>query len=280
MNVQEPFKLNEVNFSNIVFKKTKLMKNKKIIFLKYKSNKINNFVIQLSKIHNNNVNNSNEIEFIIDNKNYISFFENLDNYIIEQAQHNHLWFDHLENTSSLNYQRILQDNNSIKLSLCNNEELVTKLVINEEEANNFDDVISNDSTSKIILEIYAVWIKSTGFGLLLRPVNISMKFKEKLIYNYKFLDDSENESTVSEVSDSHFQTEQHNMYEADSDNELSDDNNSDNELSDDNNSHSEGDFNASNNNQLFIKSQGLFNNNTSPTSSNETENNLNKLILG
>jgi hypothetical protein len=274
MNIQEPFKLNDINFSNIVFKKTKLIRNKKIIFLKYKSNKINNFVIQLSKIHNNNVNSSNEIEFIIDNKNYTSFFENLDNYIIEQAQHNHLWFDHLENKSSLNYQRILQDNNSIKLSLCNNEELVTKLLLNDEEANNFDDVISNESTSKIILEIYAVWIKSTGFGLLLRPINISMKFKEKPVYNYKFLDESDNESTISDVSDSHFQTEKNNVYEDDSANESSDD-----EKSEDNSDYSNVGPN-SNNNQLFIKSQGLFNNDTSLTTSNESENNLNKLILG
>ena len=141
MNIQEPFKLNDINFSNIVFKKTKLIRNKKIIFLKYKSNKINNFVIQLSKIHNNNVISSNDIEFIIDNKNYINFFENLDNYIIEQARNNHLWFNHLENKSSLNYQRILQDNNSIKLSLCNNEQLITKLILNNEEACNFDDIL-------------------------------------------------------------------------------------------------------------------------------------------
>ena len=64
MNIQEPYKINNINFDNIVFKKTKLIGNKKIIFIKYKDNKLNNFVIQLSKIKNNNVNGQNEIEFI------------------------------------------------------------------------------------------------------------------------------------------------------------------------------------------------------------------------
>ena len=83
-----------------------------------------------------------------------------------------------------------------------------QLLINDELATNFDDVISNESNSKVILEIYAIWIKNSSFGLLLRPINISMKFKEKPVYNYKFLDDSENNSELSEMSELDFQTEQ------------------------------------------------------------------------
>ena len=271
MNVQEPYKLSDIDFNNIVFKKIKLIKNKKIIFLKYKNPKLTNFVIQLSKINNNNVNNSNEIEFIVDNESYINFFENIDNYIIDQAQLNQSWFDHLENKSSLIYQRILQDNNSIKLRLYNNEELTTKLLINDESAANFDDVISNESTSKIILEIYAIWIKNDSFGLLLRPLNISMKFKEKPVYNYKFLDDSENNSELSEMSELDFQTEQ----------KVNNNKNSNSDTSDSETTNSNSlNLQEKNDNELFIKTDGLFNNNSSVSSSDYFENDLNKLILG
>jgi len=199
MNIQEPYKINDINFDNIVFNKTKLIGNKKIIFIKYKDNKLNNFVIQLSKIKNNNVNGQNEIEFIIDNPMYINLFEKLDNFIIDQAHKNYIWFDHLDDKSSMNYQRILREDNSIKLRLCNNDELVTKLFINNNICDNFDDIISNESTTKIILEIYAVWIKNNTFGLLLRPINILMKINEKPVYNYKFLEESD---------DSHSQTDE------------------------------------------------------------------------
>lgn len=246
MNIKEPYKINDVDFNNIVFKKTKLINNKKIIFLKYKDDKLNNFVIQLSKIKNNNVNNQNEIEFIIDNPNYIALFEKLDDFIIDQAHQNHMWFDHLDNNPSMNYQRILRDDNSIKLKLCNNEELVTKLFINDDICSNFDDVISNESTSKMILEIYAVWIKSNSFGLLLRPVNILMKFNEKSVYNYKFLEDSENESDNDNLDESQFQSENNII---------------------------------NNDNQLFIKTNGIFAPNSSLSSTDDLENDLNKLIL-
>ena len=103
------------------------------------------------------------------------------------------------------------DDNSIKLRLCNNKELVTKLIVNDEVVSNFDDILSNESTTKMIIEIYAVWIKTNSFGLLLRPINILMKFKENPVYNYKFLENSENDSPVYELSESHFQSEKNNI---------------------------------------------------------------------
>ena len=265
MNVQEPYNINDINLNNIIFKKTKVIGNKKIIFLKYKDNKLNNFVIQLSKIKNNNVNNQNEIEFIIDNQNYINLFESLDNFIIKQAQENHIWFDHLVDKSSMNYQRILRDDNSIKLRLCNNDEIVTKLFINDDIASNFDDVISNESTTKMILEIYAVWIKNNNFGLLLRPINILMKFVEKTVYNYKFLEDSDNESIISESESSK--------------NINSKSNSNIESIISKSNSNIESII-SDNNNQLFIKTNGIFTHNTSPSSTDDLENDLNKLILG
>ena len=279
MSVLEPYNVIDINFNNIIFKKTKVINNKKIIFLKYKENKLNNFVIQLSKIKNNNVNNQNEIEFIIDNLNYTNFFEKLDNFIVEKAQQNHIWFDHVENTSLMKYQRILTNDNSIKLRLYNNKELVTKLFINDDIGSNFNDVISNESTSKMIIEVYAIWIKTNSFGLLLRPINILMKFKENPIYNYKFLEDSDNDSVVYELSESHFQSEKNNLninsYDSDSDNKLENNNSSD---SDSDNKLENNNYKK--NNQLFIKTNCIFTNNSSLSTSNESENNLNKLILG
>jgi hypothetical protein len=261
MSIQEPYNVLDINFNNIIFKKTKVISNKKIIFLKYKENKLNNFVIQLSKIKNNNVNNQNEIEFIIDDLNYTNFFEKLDDFIIEKAQQNHLWFNHVENTSLMKYQRILTNDNSIKLRLYNNKELVTKLFINDDIGSNFNDVISNESTTKMIIEIYAIWIKTNSFGLLLRPINILMKFKENPIYNYKFLEDSDNDSVVYELSESHFQSEKNNININSSDNKLE---NNNYEI----------------NNQLFIKTNCIFTNNSSLSNSNDSENDLNKLIFG
>jgi hypothetical protein len=294
MSVQEPYKIIDINFNNIIFKKTKLISNKKIIFLKYKENKLNNFVIQLSKIKNNNVNNQNEIEFIIDNSSYTNFFEKLDDFIVEKAQQNHSWFDHLENTSSMNYQRTLMDDNSIKLRLCNNKELVTKLIVNDEVVSNFDDILSNESTTKMIIEIYAVWIKTNSFGLLLRPINILMKFKENPVYNYKFLENSDNDSPVYELSESHFQSEKNNINtlkssksykssktsNSDSNSDSNTDSNSDSNSDSDSDSDNKLKDNNKINNQLFIKPNCIFMNNSSLSTSDNSENDLNKLILG
>lgn len=237
----EPYKIDDIILSNIVLKKTKLISNKKIIFLKYKDDNLNNFVIQLSKIENNNINNENEIEFIIDNKKYIDFFETLDDFIINKSKENYEWFNHLEDTSSMNYQRILRNNNSIKLKLCNNEELITKLIINDEIVNNFNNITFDESTSKIILEIYAIWIKPNSYGLLLRPVNISIKCKENTFYNYEFLDDSETSESLIE-------------YDSDTD--------------------------INSNNELFISNNELFVRTNSSNSSSDLENDLiNKIIL-
>lgn len=237
----DPYKIDDIILNNIVFKKTKLISNKKIIFLKYKNDNLNNFVIQLSKIENNNINNENEIEFIIDNKKYINFFETLDDFIIKKSKENYEWFNHLEDTSSMNYQRILRNNNSIKLKLCNNEELITKLIINDEIVNNFNNITIEESTSKIILEIYAIWIKPNSYGLLLRPVNISIKCNEHSYYNYEFLDDSETSESIIE-------------YESDTD--------------------------INSNNELFISNNELFVRTNSSNSSSDLEDNLiDKIIL-
>jgi len=241
MTTQVPYHFEDINFNNIVFKKDKMIKGKKFIFLKYKDNSINNFVIQLSKINKTNIINSNEIEFEISNNNLSTFLNKLDDYIISTAKDNSSkWFDHIDDLSSINYHRILNNNNNIKLKIINNETFKTNIILDNENITNLDNInLANinlaNTKSKIILEIYAIWIKNNTFGLLLRPINILIKYIENNSYIYKFLDDSDNDSI----------------------------NNSDND---------------SDNNILFVKNNNIPNSLT--TSSDTIDNDFHKLILG
>ena len=54
-NILEPYTISKVDFNNILFKKIKIIKDKKIIFLKYNDEEINNFVIQISKLNEINI---------------------------------------------------------------------------------------------------------------------------------------------------------------------------------------------------------------------------------
>ena len=55
-------------------------------------------------------------------------------------------------------------------------------------------MIPEDSWCKMILECYAVWINTNNdFGIFFRPILISFIPKQKEIYNYKFVQDSDSE---------------------------------------------------------------------------------------
>jgi hypothetical protein len=48
--------------------------------------------------------------------------------------------------------------------------------------------------AKMLLECYAIWINNNNdFGIFLRPIVISFKSRDKEIYNYNFLEDSDDE---------------------------------------------------------------------------------------
>ena len=191
MNLLEPYNVSSIDFNDIVFKPPKIIKNKKIIFLKYKKN--SNFVIQLSNLANNYVIDSNEIEFEIKNTKVIDFLNNLDNFIIEQTKTKiNEWFNHIDDLSSIDYQRIINGENIIKLKILNNDSFKTKVTLNDEEIDDFNEIDGNVS-AKAIVEVYAIWIKNNSFGLLLRTIKIGIS---QTVYNYKFLesDDEEKES--------------------------------------------------------------------------------------
>ena len=185
MSILSPLNINLIDLKNIKTIKTKIINNNKIIFLKY--NNIN-FVIQLSNLSINNINNSSIIELNINNDNIISFFNKLDNYIIKLAKNNsYNWFN---GSNSINYKSILNENSTIKLKLCNNENLKTILSFNENQITNFLDLTNFINVKcKLILEIYAIQIKSNIFNLILRPINIA--FTQYNLYNYKFLEDDD-----------------------------------------------------------------------------------------
>jgi hypothetical protein len=225
-----------------------------------------------------------------DNKILISILKNI--FYTIQIDLNEFWekiifpLDNARRTDDINI--------SLLEYFINNKELVTNLLVNNVNVTNFDYVSSNKSTTRIILEIYAIWIKNNSFGLMLRPINIAIKLKEKLIYNYKFLNDSENDSeneVVTELSESNFQTEINNNIFANNsndndsndndsnDNDSNDNDSNDNDSNDNDLNDNDSNDNDSNDNNLFIKTHDLFTNNLSLTSNDELESDLNKLIL-
>jgi len=192
----EPYNIKIIDFKNIIIKKTKTTNNKQIFFLKYKDNKTNNFVIQLSKLINNNIISSNEIEYEINNTKLIDFLNKLDDHIINIGKNNaDEWFKHLVDKSTINYQRIIQDNNTIKLKIFDNESLKTVVSLNGDLILDFNDIDVDVTQAKVILEIYAIWIKNNNFGLLVRPININITYNEAKLYDYKFLEETEENKT-------------------------------------------------------------------------------------
>ena len=53
----------------------------------------------------------------------------------------------------------------------------------------------------MILEVYAIWINKNGFGIFLRPILVSFKPFDKIQYNYKFIEESDNEDVINTVMD-------------------------------------------------------------------------------
>jgi len=189
MSQKVPYSIKSIDLNNINVKPPKIIKNKKVIFLKYNND---NFVIQLSKLENNIIFDS-EVEFEINKKDQINFFNKLDDYIISLGKNNaEEWFSHISDKSSIDYQRILQYNNSIKIKVVNNDNFKTTLSLNDDLIENLDVLENNSLNSKILLEIYAVWIKNNTFGILLRPVNIAFSYAES--YNYDFINETSSES--------------------------------------------------------------------------------------
>ena len=88
----------------------------------------------------------------------------------------------------------------IKIKIIKNDNFETILQLNNKEIVKYDE-INKDSWVKMILEVYAIWVNKNGFGIFLRPILVSFKPFDKIRYNYKFIEDSDNEDVINTVAD-------------------------------------------------------------------------------
>jgi hypothetical protein len=207
MNYLKPLKINEIDFNKIHYSKIKENQNKKIILIKYKlnNNKLTNFVFQTPTLKNITkpivYNDYKELDILLEskNKNINSFYEFIDN--LENNIKNHAkiyaskWFNN-NNNETVNFQKIIRDNNTFKIKIVKNNDFETLVQINNEINIDYDKIeesIPENCWCKMLLEVYAIWINSNhDFGIFLRPILISFTLQN--IYNYNFIEDSESES--------------------------------------------------------------------------------------
>jgi len=204
MNSLEPYRIQQIDLNNINYTKIKNEKNKRLIYIKYEDNK--SFVFQTPSLLNINTPvkitedyYELEIPLITQEKNkqskIINFLEELDKKIINDAKKNSkTWFDDLDN---IKYKKLIKESDIytsgvIKIKIIKTQRFETLLKLDNSKKLMLKD-IPQDSWVKMLLEVYAVVInpENQTFYLFLRPVTLSFKEKENKKYNYKFLDDSD-----------------------------------------------------------------------------------------
>ncbi len=211
MNYQEPLRTSNVDFSKIVYPKTRSNQNKKIVLVKYnEKGKLKNFVFQtptllnLTKPEFNNGYAELELALVGKEKSkvakFMKFLNELEAKVKFDAQFNaSSWFNIDEDNTTINFQKIIREsddyaNGTIKIKIIRNNEFETMVQLNNSKRISIES-IPEDSWCKMILECYAVWVNANNdFGLFFRPVLVSFTPKEKDIYNYKFLEESDEEN--------------------------------------------------------------------------------------
>tara|TARA_Y100000385_G_C13008975_1_gene600752 strand:- start:453 stop:1232 length:780 start_codon:yes stop_codon:yes gene_type:complete len=223
MQTKDPYKIDEINFDNIVYGKIKENTKKKVIYIKYQHKKLlNNLVFQLPTLLYNNKkfkeNDYYEIELPISCKNrdnedlLLDFFNNLNNKIIDDAKMNSAqWFG---NKNSSKYQNFIRINKqfkkgSIRLKILKTPDFETLLKLNNKRIKVED--IPELCWCKVLVEFYAIWINENGFGGYLRPVLMYFKELSKTEYNYHLLDDSDEIDDVPEVNQVFIKQESENI---------------------------------------------------------------------
>lgn len=212
MNFQDPYRINQIDLSKIVYTKVKNLDKRRLIYIKYNDkNKQTPLVFQPptllhlyqpSKISDE----YHEIEFpLITQESHksgslVDFFEQLDDKIIQDAKINSkIWFSGMVNNESIKYKRTIKDsevheNGVIKLKIIKNVDFET-LLQNESKKRIKINEIDSTAWCKMLLEVYAIIISQNGtFSLFIRPIILSFKAKEMTNYNYKFLEDSDDEA--------------------------------------------------------------------------------------
>lgn len=205
MDIQQPYKISNVDFDNIVYPNVKTNQNKKIILIKYnENNKLKNFVFQTPTLLNlykiNNENNYAELEIALVGKDknkvktFVDFLNKLENKIKTDVQHHaSLWFSNT-NMETIKCQKIIRESDkykegTIKIKIIKNVDFETSIRLNNNKKISLEQINEND-WCKMILECYAIWInENNDFGLFFRPVIISFTPNEQ--YNYNFIDSEE-----------------------------------------------------------------------------------------
>jgi len=221
MNFQEPYRIHQIDFNNLVYTKIKNNDAKKIIFIKYQDNKKQTpFVIQLPSLLNINetskvTNDYHELEIPLITQEsdkaelLFNFFEELDRKIMSDAKINsHMWFDTFLKKDSIKYKKIVKEsdvfpNGIIKIKIIKNNDFETMLQIDNKNRISINKIPIN-YWCKMLIEVYALVINSqtNTFSLFLRPIILSFKDKQSKIYNYKFLEDSDSDKDEMDVPDS------------------------------------------------------------------------------
>jgi hypothetical protein len=206
MNIKNPYKLDEIDLSRIVYSQAKQTGKKKVILIKYKErNAQNNLVFQTPTLFNiheplmftdNNIGYG-EIDVALMCKNIqksqkiIEFLNKLENKIKKDAEYyGSSWFNNTEN--NINFQKIIRSSDTynegtIKLKLLKNKNFETLVQLNNKDKVDIN-LLPAECYVKIILEIYALWINpNNDFGIFLRPILVSYTNDCEKDYNYDFI---------------------------------------------------------------------------------------------
>jgi hypothetical protein len=253
--MQNPLNFNEIDINNIVYKNIDASDNNKIIFLKYKEeNILKNFVVQVPKYEckiDNNIITLLTLEESSKQNKFINFIDSVEKKIQNDINiYKNIWFDHIKKINKIKFQKSIVDN--FQLKIIKNNDFETKVMINNTLINLSENNITQlGIKSKILLELYAVWINNYNMGIIFRPIIISLIYPEINNYNYQLIDDSETYEPFSDDEDinnlfreNKMSSLSHILNEESDDNRESEDNNEDNnEESEDNNEDNNGDNN-------------------------------------
>jgi hypothetical protein len=216
-SIKVPYRISEIDINNICYTDIKVNNKKTIVYLKYNdNNKFKNIVFQTPTFMSTYVpkikNDIYELDVPLIGKEqnkinkFANFLESVDRKIIKDAKNNNKWFEKFVNVKSMKYQRIIREptdksnkNGIIRLKLLKTNDFET---IIQNTSNRIEiEEINKDCWLKCILELYAIWINENGFGLFIRPVLLNFKPCPKISYNYKLIEDSDDNENAFDVVD-------------------------------------------------------------------------------
>lgn len=208
----EPHLFNHFNIENISYSKVYKRNDKKVVYITDKNSNKNIYIQTPELLHisqiikkekyyelclpfKGNENNKQKVNL------FKQFIKQLDDKIVNDASiHGTDWFEGAE--GSVSYRSLIKnihtdtidtfeensgvfDNGLLKFKVTD----TVVISINSDEISIFE--LKNNGQTRIIFQIYALWISDNLFGLHLLPIKINQKFK--IIENIKFIDDSSEE---------------------------------------------------------------------------------------